>query len=288
VIFVCEQLIKSRSTLKKEKEMKRDELKLKKEKLISILKNFNSLAVAFSGGADSAFLLAVAHEVLGEKVTAITAKSPVHPARETEFAGKFALDYGIKHIIIQSDETNLSEFTTNNRNRCYICKKNLFPKMIEAAYKAGISELAHGANTDDLKDFRPGFSAASEFNIAAPMIDAGLSKQDIRDLSKNMRLETWNKPAMACLATRIPYGNGITIESLTMIEEAENALIDLGFTACRVRHHGDLARIELVKNDFEKMMNEKTRDLLVGKIKKAGYLYVSMDLEGYIQGSMNR
>jgi len=268
--------------------MNNDYLKVKKERLVSILKNFKSLAVAFSGGADSTFLLAVAHEVLGENVAAVTAKSPVHPARETEFAGKFAMNYGIKHIVIQSDEMGLTEFTANNRNRCYICKKNLFPKMKEAASKAGIGEIVHGANTDDLDDFRPGFSAASELRIVAPMIDAGLTKQDIRNLSKSMLLETWNKPAMACLATRIPYGTAITIESLKMIEEAENALIDLGFTGCRVRHHGNLARIELVKNDFDRMAVEKTRDLVVEKIKSAGYLYVSMDLEGYIQGSMNR
>jgi uncharacterized protein len=270
------------------KKMNSDNLTAKKERLISILKNFNSLGVAFSGGADSTFLLAVAHEVSGEKVTAITANSPVHPARETEFAVKFALNHGIKHIIIQPDEMSIPEFTANNRERCYVCKKNLFPKMIEAACKVGITALAHGANTDDLKDFRPGFSAASEFRIAAPMIDAGLSKQDIRDLSKMMHLETWNKPAMACLATRIPYGTAITIESLKMIEEAENALIDLGFSSCRVRHHGNLARIELAKEDFERMLNGEIRNRVVGKIKKAGYMYVAMDLEGYIQGSMNR
>lgn len=160
--------------------------------------------------------------------------------------------------------------------------------MIEAASKMGITKLAHGANTDDLKDFRPGFSAASEMGIASPMIEAGLSKQDIRDLSKMMLLETWDKPAMACLATRIPSGTAITIESLKMIEEAENALIDFGFSTCRVRHHGNLARIELAKEDFDRMINEKMRDFVVGKLKKAGYLYVSMDLEGYIQGSMNR
>lgn len=268
--------------------MNYDDLKAKKERLISILKNYNSLAVAFSGGADSTFLLAAAHDVLGENVTAITAKSPVHPAREIEFAGKFARNHGVKHVIIQSDEMNLPEFTANNRYRCYICKKNLFPKMVEAASKMGITKLAHGANTDDLKDFRPGSSAASALGIAAPMIEAELSKQDIRDLSKMMLLETWNKPAMACLATRIPYGTAITIESLKMIEEAENALIDFGFGACRVRHHGNLARIELAREDFDTMIHGKMKDSVVGKLKKAGYLYVSMDLEGYIQGSMNR
>jgi len=268
--------------------MNSDDLIAKKERFISILKNYDSLAVAYSGGADSTFLLAVAHEVLGEKVTAITAKSPVHPSREIEFAGKFVRNHGIKHVIIKSDEMNLTEFTANNRDRCYVCKKNLFPKMVESASKMGISKLSHGGNTDDLKDFRPGFTAASELGIEAPMIDAGLLKQDIRDLSKKMLLETWNKPAMACLATRIPYGTAITIESLKMIEEAENALIDFGFSTCRVRHHGNLARIELANEDFDRMINEKMRDSVVGKLKKAGYLYVSMDLEGYIQGSMNR
>lgn len=268
--------------------MNSDEHNTKKEKLVSILKKFNSLAVAFSGGADSTFLLAVAYEVMGGNVAAFTAKSPVHPAREIEFAEKFAGNRGIKHIKIQSDEMNLPEFTANNRDRCYVCKKNLFPKMIEAAAVMGIPKVAHGANTDDLKDFRPGFSAASELGIAAPMIEAGLSKQDIRDLSKMMGLETWDKPAMACLATRIPYGDAITIESLNMIEEAENALNDLGFVACRVRHHGNLARIETAKEEFDRMMDQNMRDSVVVKLKKAGYLYVSIDLEGYIQGSLNR
>jgi uncharacterized protein len=165
---------------------------------------------------------------------------------------------------------------------------NIFPKIMKAASEKGIKDLVHGANTDDLKDFRPGFSAASELGVAAPMIEAGLSKQNIRDLSKMMLLETWNKPAMSCLATRIPYGVPITIESLKMVEEAENTLFDLGFTACRVRHHGNLARIELPREDIERMINGKMRDSVVGKLRKTGYLYVSIDLEGYIQGSMNR
>ncbi len=187
--------------------MNSNDLKAKKERLISILKQYKSLAIAFSGGTDSTFLLAVAHKILKRKVIAITVTSPVHPARETELAVKYAKNHGIEHIIIQSDEMNIPEFTVNSRDRCYVCKKNLFPKMVRAASEMGITKLAHGANTDDLKDFRPGFSAASELGIASPMIEAGLSKQDIRDLSKKMLLETWDKPAMACLATRIPYGN---------------------------------------------------------------------------------
>jgi uncharacterized protein len=268
--------------------MKGGELRSKKNKLISILKGFKSIAVAFSGGADSTFLLAVANNVLKGNVIAITAKSRVHHARETDFAVNFTTKHGIEHVIIESNELKISEFTVNNRDRCYVCKNNLFPLMIQAASKKGIREIVHGANTDDLNDFRPGFKAALELNIAAPLIDAGLSKQDIRNLSKEMLLETWNKPAMACLATRIPYGVAITIESLKMIEEAENVLLDLGFTTCRVRHHGSLARIELTKGEFRKVINEKTRELLVKKIKNAGYPYVSIDLEGYVQGSMNR
>ncbi len=268
--------------------MKGGELQSKKNKLISILKGFKSIAVAFSGGADSTFLLAVANKVLKGNVIAITAKSRVHHARETDFAVNFTTTHGIEYVIIESNELKIPEFTVNNRDRCYVCKNNLFLLMIQAASKKGIREIVHGANTDDLKDFRPGFKAASELNIAAPLIDAGLSKQDIRNLSKEMLLETWDKPAMACLATRIPYGVAITIESLKMIEEAENVLLDLGFTTCRVRHHGSLARIELTKGEFHKVINEKNRELLVKKIKNAGYLYVSIDLEGYVQGSMNR
>lgn len=268
--------------------MNEDDLKCKKERLISAIKVYNSLAIAFSGGTDSTFLLAVAHKILKRNVIAITAKSQIHPARETDLAVNYAKKHGIEHVIIETNELEIPEFTANNRDRCYVCKTNLFPMMIKAASKKGIKDLVHGANTDDLKDFRPGFSAATELGIAAPMIEAGLSKQDIRLLSKKMRLGTWNKPVMACLATRIPYGVPVTKESLKMIEEAEYALADLGFGTCRVRHHGTLARIELAREEFERMIKEKMRKSVVGKMKKAGYLYVSMDLEGYVQGSMNR
>ena len=268
--------------------MKIEDLKTKKERLISILKHYESLAIAFSGGTDSTFLLAVAHKVLKRNIIAVTAKSQVHPERETDLAVEYTKKHGIEHVIIQTNELKIPEFTANNRNRCYVCKRNLFPLMLEAVSKKGIRDLAHGANTDDLKDFRPGFSAAYELEIAAPMVDAGLSKQDIRLLSKKMRLETWNKPAMACLATRIPYGTPVTKERLKMIEEAEYALADLGFGTCRVRHHGTLARIELAREEFERMIKEEMRKSVVEKMKKVGYLYVSMDLEGYIQGSMNR
>lgn len=274
--------------MKDEGKMNEDDLKSKMERLSSAVKGYNSLAVAFSGGTDSTFLLAVAHNILKRKVIAITAKSQIHPVRETDLSVKFTKKYGIEHIIIESNELDLPEFTANNRDRCYVCKRNLFPLMIKEASKKGIIDIVHGANTDDLEDFRPGFSAAYELGIAAPLISAGLSKQDIRHLSKKMRLQTWNKPAMACLATRIPYGTPVTTESLKMIEEAEYALADLGFGTCRVRHHGTLARIELSREEFEIMINEKMRKSVVGKMKKAGYLYVSMDLEGYIQGSMNR
>jgi uncharacterized protein len=261
---------------------------LKMELLSAAVKSYGSLAVAFSGGADSTFLLTVAHMAIKRNVLAVTAKSPVHPRKETDFAVKFAKQYGISHIIIKTNELNIPEFTANNRDRCYLCKMNLFPLMIRAAQKRGIGILAHGANTDDLKDFRPGFKAASELNIAAPMVDAGLSKEDIRLLSKKMGLETWNKPAMACLATRIPYGMPVTIDVLKMIDKAENALADLGFFGCRVRHHGYLARIEFANEDFERVIKDGMRKKVAGKLKKAGYLYVSMDLEGYVQGSMNR
>jgi len=274
--------------LKKECKTNGDDLKYKMERLTSAIEVYNSLAVAFSGGTDSTFLLAVAHKVLKRNVIAITAKSYIHPIRETDLTVDYTKKHRIEHVIIQSNELKIPEFTLNNRNRCYVCKMNIFPKIMKAASEKGIKDLVHGANTDDLKDFRPGFSAASELGVAAPMIEAGLSKQNIRDLSKMMLLETWNKPAMSCLATRIPYGVPITIESLKMVEEAENTLFDLGFTACRVRHHGNLARIELPKEDIERMINGKMRDSVVGKLRKTGYLYVSMDLEGYIQGSMNR
>lgn len=264
--------------------MNRLTLNNKKKQLVLILKGLDSLMVAFSGGVDSAFLLAVAHEVLKKNVVAVTAVSQIHPTREKKKAVEFVKNYGIKHIILQSKEMSLPAFVANRKDRCYVCKKNLFKKLIKIASGIGIKYIAHGANTNDLEDFRPGLTAAREMGVLAPMIDAGLTKDDIRLLSKEMNLETWNKPALACLATRIPYGTPVTVKALEIVDQAENVLSDLGFKACRVRKHENTARIEVNPEEIESISDKKNRETIVRKFRKIGFSRVTVDLEGYSQG----
>ena len=257
-------------------------LKNKKERLISIINGFNSLMVAFSGGVDSAFLLAFTHKLLKKNVVAISATSPIHPSRETEYSKKFADNLGIKHILFKSREINHSGFMDNKKNRCYICKKLLFKDILKIASDIDIKYIAHGANVTDLNDFRPGLLAAKEMGIVAPLIDAGLTKDDIRSLSKNINLSTWDKPAMACLATRIPYETPLTQKALSMIEKSENIIIDLGFKTCRVRCHGKVARIEIDPVYFQKIFKKKIKLTINNKLKALGFSYVTLDMEGYI------
>ena len=267
--------------------MKANIHRFKRERLASIINDFDSLIVAFSGGVDSAFLLAIAHKLLKKNVVAISAMSPIHPSLETEYSRRFADNLGIKHIVFKSREINHPGFMANRKDRCYICKKLLFEDILRIASDMGITSIAHGANLDDFDDFRPGLLAAKEMGVVAPLIDAGLSKDDIRLLSKDMNLFTWDKPAMACLATRIPYGTPLTQKALSMIEIAENTVIDLGFKTCRVRCHGEVARIEIDPVDFEKILNEKIRLVISNKLKALGFSYVALDMEGYVGGSMN-
>ncbi len=262
-------------------------LKEKRERLVSIINGFDSLIVAFSGGVDSAFLLAFAHKLLEKNVVAISATSPIHPSREIEYSKKFADNLGVKHILFKSREITHSGFMANKKNRCYICKKLLFENILKIASDIGITPIAHGANVDDLDDFRPGLSAAKEMGVIAPLIDAGLTKDDIRSLSKDMNLSTWDKPAMACFATRIPYGTPLTQKALSMIEQAENTIIDLGFKTCRVRCHGKVARIEVNINDIEKILNETNRKIIINKFKEIGFSHIALDMEGYVMGSLN-
>ena len=256
--------------------------------LLANLKKMEKIVIAFSGGVDSTFLLAVAQEVLAEGVVAVTAESPAHPTREKESAIAMARNLGIRHIVLQSKEISLPNFVANRKDRCYICKKSFFEDLLKIASKMGIKHIAHGANVDDLEDFRPGFKAAQEMGIVAPMINAGLTKDNIRLLSKNMLLETWNKPSMACLATRIPYETPITQKALKMVEQAEDVMITLGFLTCRVRHHGTVARIEIVPSNFKKVLDEKIKAAIIRKFREIGFSHVTLDMEGYVQGKMNR
>lgn len=260
----------------------------KKEKLISILEKYDHLIVAFSGGIDSTFLLQTAYKVIGGNVIAVTAKSPIHPGRETEFTKKFAKRLGIKHIIMQSREMRKKSFVANTKDRCYICKKLFSEDLLKLASDMGVKHVAHGANIDDMDDFRPGLKAAREMGIESPLVDACLKKRDIRLLSKKMGLDTWDKPSMACLASRIPYGIPISDEALNKIDRAEQFIFSLGFISCRVRYHNEVARIEVSPGDFKRIFDDKTRMAIINEFKDIGFIYISMDLEGYIQGSLNR
>ena len=260
----------------------------KKQKLELSLEQYQSLLVAFSGGADSALLLAVAHDVLKERVLAVTGTSRIHPAGELEGALAFTEKRGIRHITTVSYEMTLPDFIKNTPDRCYICKKSLMAKLKKISAENGISAIAHGANVDDLNDYRPGFRAAQEMGVISPLIDAGMTKSDIRALSRQMKLETWDKPAQPCLATRIPYGVAITEKGLRVIESAEQVLADMGISGHRVRHHGEIARIELPQQFFDILVSAKNRAKVTAALHEIGYLYVCLDLEGYAQGRMNR
>ncbi|ACM60302.1 uncharacterized protein B0S90_1495 [Caldicellulosiruptor bescii] len=263
-------------------------LQEKYEKLKNYIKSLGSLAIAYSGGVDSTFLVKVAYDVLGDRVIAVTATSSTYPKRELNDAITFIKQVGAKHIVIESEELEIEGFNKNPVDRCYYCKKELFEKIWKVAKAHGIEYVADGSNFDDLNDFRPGMKAACELNVVSPLKVAGLTKEDIRKLSKELELPTWDKPAFACLSSRIPYGERITKEKLSMIEKAEEYLLGLGFKQVRVRYHQDkLARIEIGKDEMEKFLNIKLIESVRNKFKELGFLYITLDLEGYRTGSMN-
>lgn len=258
------------------------------EKLEAILSRYPELIVAYSGGVDSTLLLSMAQRVLGKKVVAVTAQSPLHPSREIQSARELTATMGIRHRIITSREMQRADFLANPKDRCYICKKNLLADIIDLGHRIGIVHVVHGANMDDLDDFRPGMQAARELSVEAPLLEAGLKKDDIRLISRQLDLPTWDKPALACLATRIPYGVPITRKRLEAIDAAEEYLLALGITSMRVRHHGDIARIEMDPDDFTIVLSQAIREAIVGRLRQLGFKYVVIDLEGYTSGSMNR
>ena len=259
----------------------------KLDKLKSLLMSMGSLAVAYSGGVDSTFLLKVAHDVLKDKVVAITVKSHICPERELDEAENFAKALKVKHIVIVFEQLDIEGFSDNPVNRCYICKKALFTKLHEISIQNGMQYIVDGSNVDDLDDYRPGMIALKELGVVSPLREAELTKNDIRELSKEMNLPTWDKPAMACLASRIPYGQEITKEKLEMIDKSEQYLIDIGFKQVRVRYHGDIARIEVSNSERSRFFNEDLMDKVHDKLKEFGFEYVAMDLKGYRTGSMN-
>ncbi len=260
----------------------------KKARLIVALRKMKSLLVAFSGGVDSAFLLAAAKEALGRKIMAATAVSSIHPLRERMEAIAFAREREIPHLLFSSHESDLPGFLANGPDRCYHCKKALFETLREIAREKGIHYVVHGANVDDLDDYRPGLQAAVEADIRAPLVDASLNKAEIRLLSKEMGLPQWDKPSMACLASRLPYGSAITEKKLNMIETAEEFLLNKGFKTLRVRHHGAVARIEVGATERELILNDAIRKDIIQKFRHIGFNHIALDLEEFTSGKMNR
>lgn len=246
-----------------------------------------SVAVAFSGGVDSTFLLKTAHDVLGDRAIAITAASCSFPERELKEARDFCAQNGIEQVICQSEELDIEGFRQNPKNRCYLCKHELFEKIWDIARERHISAVAEGSNMDDNGDYRPGLIAVKELGVKSPLRESGLTKAEIRQLSKELGLPTWNKQSFACLSSRFVYGETINEEKLGMVDKAEQLLLDLGFYQVRVRIHGTIARIEILPEEFEKLMEKKTREMVYEKLKELGFTYVTLDLRGYRTGSMN-
>jgi len=257
----------------------------KLKKLKSILKEMGSVLVAYSAGVDSTFLLKVARDCLGSKVLAVTANSPTYQRQEMEFSKKMARELGVRHKVIKTMELEDKNFVRNPVNRCYFCKSELFSRLRNIAKNNRLNFVADASNVSDKKDFRPGSIAKNELGVRSPLQEAGFTKEDIRIFSKKLGLKTWDKPQLACLASRIPYGKKISPLVLSRINKAEEFLRKAGFKQVRLRHYDGLCRIEVAKNEISLLAQRS--DLVVDRLKKMGYNYITLDLEGYRTGSMN-
>lgn len=264
-----------------------DEQKEKLGRLKEIISGLGSLAIGFSGGVDSSFLLAVAHEVLGDHVIAVTGVDASVPEREVNEAKAFCEDRGIRHILCTVDPLKEEGYRNNSPDRCYFCKHGIFTEVKKIADEYGIEYMAEGTNMDDIGDYRPGLKAAAELSVKSPLREAKLYKSDIRLISKAMGLPTWSKPAYACLASRFVYGEEITEEKLHIIDRAEQFLIERGFFEERVRMHGNIARIEVPPADIPRLASDEVREAVYEEFKKLGFLFVTLDMKGYRTGSMN-
>lgn len=259
----------------------------KQSRLLENLRALDSLLVAYSGGADSAYLAWAAHQALGERALAVTALSASYSSHDREQAEACARAAGFRHEFVRTEEFDNPLYVANNGDRCYHCKDELFDRMEALARERNFSAIAYGINADDTRDFRPGHRAAHEHRILAPLLDAGLTKSEIRLLSQRAGLPTWNRPASACLSSRIPYGTAVTPELLGKIERAEAALRQLGFQQFRVRAHGELARIELAQDELSRGFDPAVAQQIAARLKSLGFAFVTLDLEGYRQGSLN-
>lgn len=263
------------------------DLLARQEELFSILRKLGRVIVAYSGGTDSAYLAWAATRALGEDAIAITADSASIPESHKRDAERFARDNGIRHEYIDTHEFENPDYAANNPDRCFHCKDELFTRLKEVARERGFDHIVYGVNVDDLGDYRPGQGAAKLHEVNAPLVDAGLTKAAIRELSHRAGLETWNRPASACLSSRIPYGTPVTIENVKTVEKGEEAIRALGFRQFRVRFHGDLVRIEIAPEELERALTPEMARAFTAIFKPLGFHYITLDLEGYRQGSLN-